>query len=124
MELVLHLPSELEAELATEAAQLGLPLSEYALRLIAAGRSAGPALRTGTELLGYWQSVGLVGTRPEMADSQAHARGLREQANYTEERDALFGQLTLDDIVAAIEEKRARQPSNPAPNSAENGPAD
>ena len=27
--------------------------------------------------------------------------------NYTEERDALFGHLTLEEIVAAIEKKRA-----------------
>ena len=26
--------------------------------------------------------------------------------NYTEERDALFGHLTLDDIVSAIEKRR------------------
>jgi hypothetical protein len=32
--------------------------------------------------------------------------------NYTEERDALFGHLTLDDIVSAIETKRASQPPN------------
>ena len=80
MSLVLNLPVELENELATEAAQLGLPLSEYALRLIAAGRSTRPALRTGTELLGYWQGEGLVGTKPEIADSQTHSRALREQA--------------------------------------------
>jgi len=29
--------------------------------------------------------------------------------NYTEERDALFGHLTLDDIVAAIAKKRSSQ---------------
>lgn len=80
MSFVLNLPADLETELATEAAQLGLPLSEYALRLIAAGRSTRPALRTGVELLGYWQREGLVGTRPEIADSQGHARGLRQQA--------------------------------------------
>ena len=80
MSLVLDLPSELETELASEAARLGLPLPEYALHLIAAGRGTRPALRTGTELLRYWQSEGLVGTRPEIADSQAHARVLREQA--------------------------------------------
>ena len=80
MSLVLDLPSELETELATEAARLGLPLSEYALRLIAAGRGTRPALRTGAELLGYWQREGLVGTRPEIADSQAHARALRQHA--------------------------------------------
>ena len=80
MSLVLDLPSELETELASEAARLGIPLSEYALRLIAAGRGTRAALRTGAELLSYWQSEGLVGTRPEIADSQAHARALREQA--------------------------------------------
>jgi hypothetical protein len=29
--------------------------------------------------------------------------------NYTDERDALFGHLTLDDIVAAIEKNRHSQ---------------
>ena len=80
MSLVLALPSELETELATEAARLGLPLPEYALRLIAAGRATRSALRTGAELLGYWQGEGLVGTRREIADSLAHARALRQQA--------------------------------------------
>ena len=32
--------------------------------------------------------------------------------NYTEERDALFGQLTLDDIVSAIDSKRHSQLPN------------
>jgi hypothetical protein len=36
--------------------------------------------------------------------------------NYTEERDALFGHLTLDDIVSAIEKK----PPSPLPNKALN----
>jgi hypothetical protein len=80
MSLVLDLPPELETELAAEAARLGLPLPQYALRLLAAGRGPRPALRTGAELLAYWQSEGLVGTRPEIADSPAHARALREQA--------------------------------------------
>jgi hypothetical protein len=80
MSLMLDLPSELETELATEAARLGLPLSEYAVRLIAAGRGRLPALRTGAELVSYWQSAGLVGTRPEIADSQAHSRAVRAQA--------------------------------------------
>jgi hypothetical protein len=80
MTLVLDLPPELETELAAEAARLGLPLSEYVLRLLAGGRAPSPALRTGAELVTYWQGEGLVGTRPEIADSPAHARALREQA--------------------------------------------
>ena len=69
MSLVLDLPSELETELAAEAAHLGLPLQEYVVRLLAGGRSPGPAPRHGLELLAYWQGAGLVGTRPEIADS-------------------------------------------------------
>ncbi|HZY89431.1 MAG TPA: hypothetical protein VFE78_31705 [Gemmataceae bacterium] len=80
MSLVLDLPSELEAELAAEAAHLGLPLPEYVLRLLAGGRGPTPGPRTGAELLAYWQAEGLVGTRPEVADAPAHARALREQA--------------------------------------------
>lgn len=80
MSLVLNLPPELETKLAAEAAQLGLPLAEYALRLLAEGVSARPVPRTGAELLAYWQNEGLVGTRPEITDAPAHARALREQA--------------------------------------------
>ena len=44
MSLVLDLPAELEAELAAGAARLGLPLPEYAVRLLA-----------------NWQAEGLIG---------------------------------------------------------------
>ena len=79
MSLVLDLPAELESELADEAARNGLPLAEYALRLLAG--STRPSLRNGAELLAYWQNEGLVGTRSEIADSAAHARSLREKAH-------------------------------------------
>jgi hypothetical protein len=80
MNLVLNLPSELESELSSEAARLGLSLSEYVLRLLAGGRALHPAPRTGAELLSYWQGEGLIGTRPKIEDSSAHARAVREQA--------------------------------------------
>jgi hypothetical protein len=80
MSLVLDLPPDLETELAAEAARLGIPLSDYVLRLLATGRGTQPAPRTGAELLAYWESEGLVGSRSDIADSQAHARKLREQA--------------------------------------------
>jgi hypothetical protein len=80
MSLVLHLPPDLESELADEAARVGLPLAEYALRVLAGGRGPIPAPRSGAELVAYWQGEGLVGTRPDIADSPAHARTLREQA--------------------------------------------
>jgi hypothetical protein len=76
MSLVLHLPPELETDLAAEAARLGLPLAEYALGLLAGGRSPRP----GAELLAYWQDEGLVGTRTDVTNAPAHARCLPEQA--------------------------------------------
>jgi hypothetical protein len=79
MSLVIDLPPELETELAAEAARLGLPLPAYVLRLLAEGRIASSAPRTGADLVAYWQGEGLVGTRLDIADSAAHARGLREQ---------------------------------------------
>jgi hypothetical protein len=39
--------------------------------------------------------------------------------NYTEERDALFGGLSLDDIVSAIEARCARQLADKERNSTE-----
>jgi len=80
MSLVLDLPADLETTLAAEAAQLGLPLPEYAVRLLAARNGLRPAARTGAELIAYWQSEGLIGTRPEITDSSSHARALRDQA--------------------------------------------
>jgi hypothetical protein len=80
MSLVLDLPADLESELTAEASRLGLPLPEYVLRLLAGGRTPSPLPRTGAELLAYWRREGLIGTRQDIADSSAHARTLREQA--------------------------------------------
>ena len=77
---VIELPEELETELATEAERLGLSLSEYMLQLLQVRRSAGDLPRTGSDLVTYWRRENLIGTRTEIADSPAHARRLREQA--------------------------------------------
>jgi hypothetical protein len=82
MELVVNIPAELETELSAEAARVGLPLSEYALRLIVAGRVARTTVTNGNELMRYWRAEGVIGTRREIADSQSHARSLREQAEH------------------------------------------
>jgi len=78
--LVLDLPPELETELAAEAAKLGLPLRDYALRLLAGAGGVRPTPNNGSELLAYWQGEGLVGTRPDVVDAPTHARSLRERA--------------------------------------------
>jgi hypothetical protein len=80
MTLSIELPEELETELVTEAERLGLSLSEYTLQLLRVRRPAGDLPRTGSDLVAYWRQENLIGTRPEIADSPAHARSLREQA--------------------------------------------
>jgi hypothetical protein len=80
MSITLDLPKELENELAAEAAQLGLSLPEYAVRILAAGRLRSAQPKTGAQLVNYWQGEGLVGSRPDIIDSQEHARRLRDQA--------------------------------------------
>lgn len=71
MSITLDLPKELENELAAEAAELGLSLPEYGVRILAAGslRSAQP--KTGAQLVSYCQGEGLIGSRPDVTDSQA-----------------------------------------------------
>jgi hypothetical protein len=51
MRIMLDLPQELERELSLEAAQLGLPLAEYALRILTTGRIVGNVPKTGVDLM-------------------------------------------------------------------------
>ena len=80
MSITLDLPQELESELAIEAAQLGLPLSEYVLRLLSTRSLVGQVPTTGAELVAYWQREGVIGMRSDIVDSQAHARQIRHKA--------------------------------------------
>jgi hypothetical protein len=80
MSIMLDLPQELESELATEATQLGLSLTEYVLRLLSTRSFVGALPTTGAELVAYWQRKGAIGTRPDITDSHAHARQIRHQA--------------------------------------------
>ena len=84
MNITLELPSELEHELATEASQLKLPLSEYILRVLSFRSFLQNPPKTGVELVAYWESVGVIHSRPDIADSQEHARWLRDQAEHRE----------------------------------------
>lgn len=80
MTLSLNLPPELESELSTEASRLNLPLSEYILRILSTRQVLENPPKTGAELVAYWQSEGLIGSRTDIADSQEHARQLRHDA--------------------------------------------
>ena len=76
----LELPDDLAAALAFEAARVGMSLPDYAVRLLASTRPAAPAVHTGADLVAFWQSEGLIGSRSDIADSSTHARELRRQA--------------------------------------------
>jgi tryptophan synthase alpha subunit len=80
MSIVLDLPQELESVLTTEATQVGLSLTEYVLRLLTTRSLVGQLPTTGAELVAYWQREGVIGTRRDITDSQAHARQIRHQA--------------------------------------------
>ena len=77
MSITLDMPQELEKELSAAAAQAGLSLSEYALRVLSTASAMGNKPKTGAELIEYWQNEGSIGTRSDIADSQTHARQIR-----------------------------------------------
>jgi hypothetical protein len=80
MSVAVDLPEELEKELSAEAAELGLSLPEYVLRVLSTGIVIGKKPQTGAELVEYWQDEGLIGTRSEITDSQEHAGQIRNRA--------------------------------------------
>lgn len=84
MNISIELPSDLENELSTEASQLKLPLSEYILRVLAFRPFLQNPPKTGLELVAYWESIGVVGSRPDITDSQEYARRLRNHAENRE----------------------------------------
>ncbi len=80
MSVVLNLPPELETDLAAAAAQRGVSLSDYIADVLSRGRSEATVVSSGADLVAYWTSENLIGTRPEIANPSAHARSLRQRA--------------------------------------------
>ena len=94
MTLTLELTSEQEQQLRAEAEYCGLDEASYAeSRLFGSDASESdedrmlppsgplpPASGTGADLVAYWKREGLIGTRPDINDSQAHARAIRYKA--------------------------------------------
>lgn len=85
MNISIELPSDLENELSTEASHLKLPLAEYILRVLTFRPFLQNPPKTGVELVAYWESVGVVGSRPDITDSQKHARQLRDQVEHRQQ---------------------------------------
>jgi hypothetical protein len=84
MTFTLDLPPELETELHHEASRLDLSLSEYIVQLLSQRQTSESLPKTGAELVAYWQKEGVIGSRPDIADSQAYARQLRHEAETRE----------------------------------------
>ncbi len=80
MPLTLDLPNELETRLSAEAMRLGMPLQQYALRLLGDTPEASGQLSNGAELVAFWKREGVIGSRSDIDDGQAHARRIRQQA--------------------------------------------
>ena len=81
MTLILDLPRELEVELVSEAKTQGLSPTEYILFLLGERRQRKQSMpANGAELVAYWEREGVIGMRPDIADSQAYARELRKNA--------------------------------------------
>lgn len=80
MSITFDIPDGLVDELALEARQLGIPLSDYVVTLLSTSRASGPRPKTGAELVAYWREQGVVGSRSDINDSQAHAREVRCRA--------------------------------------------
>ena len=80
MTLTLDLPKELAHRLNAEAMRLGLPVEQYALRLLGDVPETGQGPSNGAELVALWRREGVIGSRPEIEDSQEHARRIRRRA--------------------------------------------
>lgn len=85
MTISLELPQKLEQELAAEAGKISLSLPEYILQLLSVRKSFENLPRSGAELVSYWQSEGLINSRPEIKDSQEYARQIRHTAEYRQQ---------------------------------------
>jgi hypothetical protein len=84
MNISLELPSDLENELSTEASRLNLPLTEYVLRILSLRPDLENPPKTGVELITYWEKAGVINSRPDILNSQDHARQIRHQAETRE----------------------------------------
>ena len=85
MNVSIELPSDLENELSAEASQLKLPLVDYILRVLSFRPFLQNPPQTGLDLVAYWETTGVINSRPDIANSQEHARKLRNRARHREQ---------------------------------------
>jgi hypothetical protein len=81
MTITIDLPGDLERDLEAEAVRLGIPLADYAAKLLEESRPTnGRQYLTGAELIAFWEREGVIGSRPDIEDSAAYARQIRAAA--------------------------------------------
>jgi hypothetical protein len=80
MPQTVELPDDLANALTDEASRLGLSLRDYAIRLLTSARLSAASVQNGADLVAFWRSEGLVGSRPDLGDSPTEARRVRDQA--------------------------------------------
>ena len=80
MPQTVELPDVLADALTDEASRLGLSLPDCAVRILSSARPSAASVRSGADLVAFWRAEGLVGSRPDIADSQSESRSLRDQA--------------------------------------------
>lgn len=102
MTLILDLTPEQERQIEDEARARNMDTRSYALAQLFREREEDsedvlpavgpmpPVNGTGADLVVYWEREGLIGTRPDIKDSQQHARQIRRQS---ERRTHSFGIL-------------------------------
>ena len=94
MTFTLEITPEQERQLETEAHRRNMDAADYAKTLLFGERlptvseeemlplsgPLPPVNGTGADLVAYWEREGLIGTRPDIKDSQKHAREIRRKA--------------------------------------------
>ena len=80
MPLMVELPDDLANALTVEARHAGLSLSEYATQLLSNHRALASTIRTGADLVAFWQKENLFGSLSDIHDSSAYAREIRDIA--------------------------------------------
>ena len=80
MSITLDLPKNLEAKLSAQASRAGMTLSDYALCVLGGDKIPVVQIRNGAELMTYWMTEGVVGSRKDIKNSAQHARSIRQKA--------------------------------------------
>lgn len=84
MALQINLAKDVEEQLRIEAAAVGMDPGALAEQLVEEGLHSLARPQNGKEVVEYLRRIGFIGSRPDIKDSVAHARKIREQASRRE----------------------------------------